>query len=219
MTTIQIKGIKYHSHPVLSCGDYSNNGMVGISNIQVILGAHEGKTLDVWAGVLSSHEEQDFDPTEIEVILVRGNYSSKTLFIREDLFAAYETQLDNYPLLDEEDYCNREYEQACEDWADYGAKEFLTEIKKKAMEIYNDPDLDRFLDEAYNPSQDDLWKLYNENTNYGSCYEGSSTYFYIEETIEEIAKMDFFRDLFLQAKEYSGKFLELASDLEAALFE
>ena len=219
MTTITIKGTNYHTHDVLSCGDYSNNGMVGVSNLEVILEAHEGKVLDVWND-LSSQEEQDFDPTETEVILVRGNYSSKTIFLREDLYPAYETQLDNYPLLDEEDYSFREYEKAQEDWEDYGAKDFLTDLKKKAMDLHNnDPDLEIYLDQAYEPSTDDLWKLYNDNTNYGSCYEGACTHFYIEETIKEISGTDFFRDLLISAKEYSGKFLDLASDLEAILFE
>lgn len=216
MTTIQIKGTKYHSHPVLSCGDYSDTGMVGISNIEVILENHAENVLDVWNEL--SQEEEDFDPEEIEVILVRGNYSSRTVFVREDLFDAYEKQLDNYPLLNEDDHSNREHEKAVEDWQDYGAKEFVTELKKKAIALYEDPDLELYL-ETYEPSNDELWNLYNENSNYGSVYEGCSTFFYLEEAIKEIASMDFFRDLLIQAKQYAKARQKQASELEAILFE
>lgn len=202
MTTIQIKNIKYISHHALSCGDYSNNGMVGISNVAVLLENHAEKLLDVWNDLLTQ-EEDDLDPQEIEIILVRGNYSLRTVYIREDLFPAYEQQLDNYPLLDEDDHSSREWNQACADWHDYGAKEFLCALKKKALEIHPDPDLEIFLDEDYDPDHSVLWKLYNENSNYGSTFEGCSTHFYIEETIEEIASGDFFLDLLVCAKEHA----------------
>lgn len=216
MTTIQIKGTKYHTHPVLSCGDYSNNGMVGISNVAVILEAHEGKVLDVWNDI--SSQEEDFDPEEIEIILVRGDLSSRCVYVREDLFPDYEKKLDHYILLDEDDHSNREYEQAQEDWEAYGAKDFAFGVKKKALALYPDPDLEIFL-ETYEPSNDESWVLYHENSNYGSCYAGSSTFFYIEETIKEIAKMDFFRDLLQLAKQHAKARQEKASDLEAMLFE
>lgn len=216
MTTIQINGVKYHSHSALSCGDYSNNGMVGISNVAIMLENHAEKTLDVWNDISS---QEDYDPEELEVILIRGNYSSRTIFVREDLFDGYAKQLDNYPLLDEDDYSTREHDQAQKDWQDYGSKEFLDALKKKALEIHNDEDLEIFLDEAYEPDQDVLWKFYQENTNYGSIYEGCSTYFYIEETIAEIAKMDFFRDLLIQAKQHAQKIQTQAQEMEAVLFE
>lgn len=215
MTTIQINGIKYHSHNALSCGDYSDNGMVGISNVEVIRENHAGKVLDVWSDL---DPQEDYDPTEIEVILVRGNWSSRTVYVREDLFDEYEAKLDNYPLLDEDDHSDREHDQAQQDWADYGARDFLLEIKKKAIALYEDPDLELYL-ETYEPSNDELWNLYNENSNYGSCYEGYSTYFYIEEAVSEIAKMDFFRDLLIQAKAHAQSRQEQASEMEAVLFE
>lgn len=216
MQTIQIKNVKYHSHSALSCGDYSNNGMVGISNVAIMLENHAEKTLDVWNDI--DHTEEDYDTEELEVILIRGNYSSRTIFVREDLFDGYAKQLDNYPLLDEDDHSMRVFAQACEDWEDYGAKEFLCELKKKALALYNDPDLELYL-ETYDPDQDVLWKFYQENTNYGSIYEGCSTYFYIEEAIQEIAKMDFFRDLLIQAKEHAKKIQTQVQEMEAVLFE
>lgn len=219
MTTIQIKGTRYHTHDVLSCGDYSRNGMVGISNVEVLLENHSDKSLDVWNDLLTQ-DEDDLDPQEIEIILVRGNWSSRCVYIREDLFLEYSQKLDHYILLDEDDHSNREYEQARKDWADYGAKEFLCELKKKAIALYNDdPDLEIFLDGAYEPDREFLWKLYHENSNYGSCYEGSSTHFYIEETLEEIAKLDFFLDLLACAKEHAKARQEQASEMEAVLFE
>lgn len=216
MQTIQIKNVKYHTHEVLSCGDYSDNAMVGISNVAVIIEAHAEKALDVWNDI--SSQEEDFDPEEIEVILVRGNWSSRCVYIREDLFPAYSQKLDHYCVLDENDHSEREYEQACSDWADYGAKDFLDALKKKALALYPDPDLEIFL-ETYEPSNDESWVLYHENSNYGSCYAGSSTFFYIEETIKEIAKMDFFRDLLQLAKQHAKARQEQASEMEAVLFE
>lgn len=213
--TIQINDVKYHSHDALSCGDYSNNGMVGISNVAIMLENHAEKVLDVWNDI---NTQEDYDTEEIEIILIRGNYSSRTIFIREDLFEAYAQALDNYPLLCEDDHSMLEYAQAQEDWEDYGAKEFLDELKKKALEIHPDPDLELYLDE-YDPDQDVLWELYNENTPYGSIYEGSGTYFYIEEAIKEIAKMDFFRDLLLQAKQHAKARKGQAQEMEAVLFE
>lgn len=216
MTTIQIKNVKYFSHSALSCGDYSNNGMVGISNVEVIREKHAEKILDVWNDL---DPQEDYDPTEIEIILVRGNYSSRCVYVREDLFEDYAKQLDKYPLLCEDDHSMREYEQAQKDWEDYGAKEFLDELKKKALEIHDDPDLELYLDDVYDPDQDVLWKLYNENSNYGSIYEGCSTYFYTEEAIQEISAMDFFRDLLQLAKQQAKARQEQASEMEAVLFE
>lgn len=216
MTKIQIKNVKYISHGALSCGDYSNSGMVGISNVEVIRENHADKVLDVWNDL---DPQEDYDTNEIEIILIRGNYSSRIVFVREDLFADYARQLDNYPLLCEDDHSNREYEQEQEDWENYGAKDFLCALKKKAIEIHaDDADLETFL-ETYEPSNDELWKLYNEHTQYGSCYEGCSTYFFLEETIEEIAETDFFRDLLLTAKGHAKARQEQASEMEAVLFE
>jgi hypothetical protein len=214
--TIQINGVKYHPHSALSCGDYSDNGMVGISNVAIMLENHAEKVLDVWNDI--DHTE-DYDTEEIEITLIRGIYSSRTIFIREDLFEDYAQRLNHYILLDEDDHSMREYEQSCEDWENYGAKEFLDALKKKALEIYEDPDLEVYLDEVYEPSNEVLWKLYCENSNYGSVYEGSSTYFYTEEAIKEIASMDFFRDLLIQAKQHAKARKGQAQEMEAVLFE
>lgn len=43
-----------------------------------------------------------------------------------------ESRLENYPILDEEHYSNKEHETQCEDWDNYGRSDFVRELTKLA---------------------------------------------------------------------------------------
>jgi hypothetical protein len=90
-----------------------------------ILGG-ESETVEV-------HRFGHWGPGWFEIIIV--NPSRKA-----DIEAIVE-KLENYPLLDDKDFCNREYEEYLEAWDNYGFSDFI-----KSLNIENYPKIQEFFE-------------------------------------------------------------------------
>ena len=82
-----------------------------------------------------------------------------------------ETRLEDYPVLDEDDYCEREHEAYLEAWSMWGAAEFRSQLG------------DDYTDDS---SDDELMELYEDGIPSGEFYipEGDGVSLNIEQSIQ-----------------------------------
>ena len=107
------------------------------------------------------HRFGHWGPGWIEIILAHPSRAADVDAIQESL--------ENYPVLDDEDFSRREWESYESQWADYGARDFTRHLQKE-ME-FSDTVRD-FLDDA---DRDALRKLYEDSISSGEYYYGESS--------------------------------------------
>ena len=119
--------------PVASFADYSNTSFVEVSNYEIIQ--------DEWL-----KHPLVFD--------VYGDYGSKGLLFHRTMLEIEEIQelinsLENYILLDEENYYEKCHESYCKSWDDFGNDDFIRGLIKKFSLEYN---ISEFLYDCKNDS-------------------------------------------------------------------
>lgn len=78
------------------------------------------------------HRFGHWGPGWFEIILIAPN--SPHLKRAEELEAA----LEDYPVLDDQDYSKREHEEYCESWDYWGRLDYVREIKSRLFKLYSD---------------------------------------------------------------------------------
>jgi hypothetical protein len=140
----EIKG--FYISDLLSWGPYGSNGFIARVNIDVFLKIIEKNNVPI----ISAKEYNSIyynDSIKIDeynktkgVIVINESYGGKILLINlkyleenyPDIYNKLE-DLNNYIVLDDEEYYRREYEKLKEDWEEYGSNDVFT-----AMGIDND---------------------------------------------------------------------------------
>ena len=103
---------------VVPCGRTRDSGELDQSNFDTalaILGG-ESETCEV-------HRFGHWGPGWFEIIIVHPSRESEVEAIQESL--------ENYPVLDDEDFSRREWEAYAEGWESYGAKDFVRLLAKE----------------------------------------------------------------------------------------
>jgi len=124
------------------------------------------KILDEDKAEYEVHRFEHWGPGWFEILLVHPENLPTVEKIEETL--------ENYPVLDDDDYCEREYEAVIEAWESYGFDEFIATIKKhfdlsdKAADILLDGDHDR------------AWHSHMDNANIAYECLNDGVYFYFD---------------------------------------
>lgn len=142
---------------VVPVGRTRDSGPMAESNFQAALDLLGGESDDV-----EVHRFGHWGPGWFEIIIVRPDSDSQTK--AEDI----EARLEDYPLLDDEDHSNREYEEFLSSWSDYGAGDFRKAIKKHFDLAEGDEDL---LDDA---DDDTLRQFFMDHANIAYEMDGDS---------------------------------------------
>ncbi len=104
---------------VAPCGRTRDSGPLELSNFDAALKAMGGEGDDV-----EVHRFGHWGPGWFEIVIVRPDSHAAT--VAQDM----ETALENYPVLDDEDFSRREWEDYESGWNDYGAKDFTRKLAK-----------------------------------------------------------------------------------------
>jgi len=131
------------------------------------------KILDADKAEYEVHRFGHWGPGWFEIILVHPDNLPSVEKI--------EDALENYPALDEDDYCEREYEAASEAWESYGFDEYISAIKKHF-------DLsDRAADILLDGDRDNAWNGHMNNADIPYECPNDGIYFYFD-WIKEVSR-------------------------------
>ncbi len=110
------------------------------------------------------HRFGHWGPGWFEIIIVDPS-DSKVVGIVEDL----QTALENYPVLDDEDFSRREWEEYESGWEDYGRKDFIRQLEKE----FDLPSV--AVDIIDNAPSEDLREFFESGVRSGEYYIGESS--------------------------------------------
>jgi len=129
---ITVAGIEYVSHDSMTYGDYGGFGSVGLPNIHVIVGGHDGSVLTTgMAGLRYASEGNpygladsllaefaQFEDGGPAVLDAYGDYGSRQVWIAADIDAehGYIAKLERYPELSGDETCQVELEWEQRAW-------------------------------------------------------------------------------------------------------
>lgn len=142
---------------VVPVGRNRDSGPYAESNFAAALELLGGESDDV-----EVHHFNHWGPGWLEIIIVRPG--SEAQVKAEDI----ERRLENYPLLNEEDCFNREYEDFLSSWQSWGADDFRKAVKQHFTMEEKDEDL---LDEA---DDDTLRQFFMDHANVAYEMDGDS---------------------------------------------
>lgn len=144
---------------VAPVGQTRDSGPFDLSNFAAALDrlGGESETVEV-------HRFGHWGPGWFEIILVDPSREAEVQAIADDL--------ESYPILNEDDFSNREFEDYCESWESWGSSDFMRGIERKFEDELTEDELER-LDEM------DLMPLYEAQFPGGGYYTGESDGVYL----------------------------------------
>ncbi len=114
----------------------------------------------------------------VEYIILRPG--SKCVEVMEDI----ESRLEDYPVLNDEDFSEREYNDFVDSWECYGCRDFVKELVKM---IDDQPDAVDFLEGL---GGDVMMEFYRENTNIEYEHDSGGCILFIDRAIGSIFRSD-----------------------------
>ena len=129
------------------------------------------------------HRFGHWGPGWFEIIIVNPNSPEY------DKAVDIEKRLESYTLLDESDYCQREFDEYQESWEQYAADDFRRKLHG-AFELDFLPYCDNILDLVDNSALMEFWEELHQNGEF-FIPEGGGLYFDIDRTVEQLTATEF----------------------------
>jgi hypothetical protein len=204
MERFKIAGIEYLGHDALVSGDYGGAGSVGVANIRVILDEHKKSIENIGYELISdiqhlnecgkdsvqeiaeySFRAENWEFSKPEVFLASGAYYSQSVYIRSDIWEAeeYGEDLENYPLLSDDEHSAVEMEWENEAFTSWAESDLIRSCSERTQEKLDDM--------LPGPRVDITWNAYRaamETENEYPVPEYSGSHIPIDEIAETFEK-------------------------------